>query len=107
MFPAGQKQRLCIARAMIKQPPILIMDDSTSAVDTATEQKIRQSFQNDLSHTTKFIIAQRVSSVSYADKILVLDDGELVGIGTHEELLANNEVYQEIVSSQQKKGVSA
>lgn len=103
----GQKQRLCIARAMIKQPPILIMDDSTSAVDTATEQKIRQSFQNDLSHTTKFIIAQRVSSVSYADKILVLDDGELVGIGTHEELLANNGVYQEIVSSQQKKGVSA
>ena len=101
----GQKQRLCIARAIIKQPKILILDDSTSAVDTATEAKIRDSFYNELKDTTVFIIAQRVSSVKDADKILVIDDGEIKGMGTHDELLANNEIYQEIYATQQK-GVS-
>lgn len=98
----GQKQRLCIARAMIKKPKILILDDSTSAVDTATEAKIRESFYNELSDTTVIIIAQRISSVKDADKILVVDDGEIKGIGTHNELLENNEVYQEIYKTQQK-----
>ncbi|MCM1285401.1 MAG: ABC transporter ATP-binding protein/permease [Acetobacter sp.] len=98
----GQKQRLCIARAMIKKPKILILDDSTSAVDTATESKIRESFYNELSDTTVFIIAQRISSVQGADKILVVDDGEIKGIGSHEELLDNNEIYQEIYKTQQK-----
>lgn len=98
----GQKQRLCIARAMIKKPKILILDDSTSAVDTATETRIRQSFKNELKDTTVFIIAQRISSVQDADEILVLDDGELKGVGTHEELLKNNEIYQEIVNTQAK-----
>lgn len=98
----GQKQRLCIARAMIKKPKILILDDSTSAVDTATEAKIRESFYNELSDTTVIIIAQRISSVKDADKILVVDDGEIKGIGTHNELLENNDVYQEIYKTQQK-----
>ncbi|MCH5320719.1 MAG: ABC transporter ATP-binding protein [Eubacterium sp.] len=98
----GQKQRLCIARAMIKKPKILILDDSTSAVDTATEAKIRESFYNELSDTTVFIIAQRISSVQDADKILVVDDGEIKGIGTHDELLNSNEIYQEIYKTQQK-----
>ena len=89
----GQKQRLCIARAMIKHPKILILDDSTSAVDTATEAKIRESFYKDFKDTTVFIIAQRVSSVQAADQILVLDDGQIKGIGTHEQLLADNEIY--------------
>ena len=101
----GQKQRLCIARAMIKKPKILILDDSTSAVDTATEAKIRESFYNQLKDTTVFIIAQRVSSVMDADKILVVDDGEIKGEGTHAELLENNEIYREICKTQQK-GVS-
>ena len=101
----GQKQRLCIARAMIKHPKILILDDSTSAVDTATEAKIRESFYKDFKDTTVFIIAQRVSSVQAADQILVLDDGQIKGIGTHEELLADNEIYKEIVTTQ-AKGVS-
>lgn len=101
----GQKQRLCIARAIIKQPKILILDDSTSAVDTATEAKIRECFYNELSDTTVFIIAQRISSVKEADKILVVDDGEIKGIGNHEELMASNEIYQEIYNTQQK-GVS-
>lgn len=101
----GQKQRLCIARAMIKQPKILILDDSTSAVDTATEAKIRTSFYNELKDTTVFIIAQRVSSVQDADKIIVLDDGEIKGIGAHADLLETNEIYQEIYHTQQK-GVS-
>ena len=101
----GQKQRLCIARAMIKKPKILILDDSTSAVDTATEAKIRESFYNQLKDTTVFIIAQRVSSVMDADKILVVDDGEIKGEGTHTELLENNEIYREICKTQQK-GVS-
>ncbi len=98
----GQKQRLCIARAIIKQPKILILDDSTSAVDTATEAKIRESFYNELKDTTVFIIAQRISSVQDADKILVIDDGEIKGIGTHDELIENNEIYKEIYKTQQK-----
>jgi len=98
----GQKQRLCIARAMIKNPKILILDDSTSAVDTATEAKIRNSFYNELSDTTVFIIAQRISSVKDADKIIVVDDGEIKGIGNHSELLESNEIYQEIYETQQK-----
>lgn len=101
----GQKQRLCIARAMIKKPEILILDDSTSAVDTATEAKIRKSFYDELKDTTVFIIAQRISSVQDADRILVLDDGEIKGCGTHDELLQNNEIYQEIYHTQ-KKGVT-
>lgn len=101
----GQKQRLCIARAMIKHPKILILDDSTSAVDTATEAKIRESFYKDFKDTTVFIIVQRVSSVQAADQILVLDDGQIKGIGTHEQLLADNEIYKEIVTTQ-AKGVS-
>lgn len=98
----GQKQRLCIARAILKKPKILILDDSTSAVDIATEAKIRKAFYNNLADTTVFIIAQRISSVENADKIIVLDDGRITGIGTHAELLANNEIYREINSSQQE-----
>ncbi len=96
----GQKQRLTIARAMLKEPRILILDDSTSAVDSATEARIRTAFYNDLAHTTIFIIAQRLSSVRDADKIIVLDDGKMVGMGDHETLLQTNEVYQEINQSQ-------
>ncbi len=98
----GQKQRLCIARAMIKKPKILILDDSTSAVDTATEAKIRESFYTELKDTTVFIIAQRISSVKDADEILVVDDGEIKGIGNHDELIKTNEIYQEIYNTQQK-----
>jgi ATP-binding cassette subfamily B protein len=98
----GQKQRLTIARAMLKKPKILILDDSTSAVDTATEAKIRNSFYQSLAQTTVFIIAQRISSVREADKIIVLDDGKVVGIGTHAELISNNSIYQEINASQQE-----
>ncbi len=98
----GQKQRLCIARAMIKKPKILILDDSTSAVDTATEAKIRNAFYNELKDTTIFIIAQRISSVKDADEILVMDDGEIKGIGKHDELMETNEIYQEIYHTQQK-----
>jgi len=96
----GQKQRLCIARALLKKPHILIMDDSTSAVDSATEAKIRTSFRENLKDTTILTIAQRISSVQEADKIIVLDDGRIVGIGTHAELLANNPAYQAICASQ-------
>lgn len=99
----GQKQRLCIARALLKKPKILILDDSTSAVDTATEAEIRKSFSTSLKDTTKLIIAQRISSVESADRILVLDEGEIVGQGTHEELLKNCEEYQEIYYSQRDK----
>lgn len=101
----GQKQRLCIARAMLKKPGILILDDSTSALDSATEAAIRESFSQNLKGTTVIIIAQRVSSVRYADKIVVLDDDHVDGIGTHEELMAGNSIYQEIYNSQQE-GVS-
>ena len=98
----GQKQRLCIARAMLRRPAILILDDSTSAVDSATEAAIRASFAKNLKGTTVIIIAQRISSVQYADEILVLDDGKVAGQDTHEELLANNTIYQEIYQSQQE-----
>ena len=90
---------------MIKNPKILILDDSTSAVDTATEAKIRESFYNEFKNTTVFIIAQRISSVKDADEILVVDDGEIKGAGTHDELMKTNEIYQEIYNTQQK-GVS-
>lgn len=96
----GQKQRLCIARALLKNPKILILDDSTSAVDTATEANIRRAFKNELADSTKIIIAQRISSVADADKIIVMDDGVITGIGTHDELLENNEEYREIYYSQ-------
>ena len=98
----GQKQRLCIARALLKRPKILILDDSTSAVDTATEAKIRESLYHDLGDTTKIIIAQRVSSVQDADRILVMDGGRIVESGTHEELLALNGIYREVNDSQTK-----
>ena len=98
----GQKQRLCIARAMLRKPAILILDDSTSAVDSATEAAIRESLQKNLKDTTVIIIAQRISSVQYADEILILDDDHIAGQGTHEELLANNAIYQEIYQSQQE-----
>ena len=98
----GQKQRLCIARAILKNPKILILDDSTSAVDMATEAKIREAFYHNLANTTIFIIAQRIGSVQDADKIIVLEDGGISGIGTHAELLKNNEIYREINSSQQE-----
>ena len=99
----GQKQRLCIARALLKKPKILILDDSTSAVDTATEAKIRECFNTSLKDTTKLIIAQRIGSVENADKILVLDDGKIAAMGSHEELLRSCEPYQEIYYSQREK----
>ena len=106
----GQKQRLCIARALLKKPKILILDDSTSAVDTATEARIRECFRTALKDTTKIIIAQRIGSVEEADRILVLDDGKIIGMGSHEELLAGCPAYQEIYDSQRdrerKEGVS-
>lgn len=98
----GQKQRLCIARAILKRPKVLILDDSTSAVDTATEAKIREGLEKELPGMTKIIIAQRISSVAHADQILILDDGKLNDIGTHQELLDRNQIYQDIYYSQQE-----
>ena len=98
----GQKQRLCIARALLKKPKIIILDDSTSAVDTATDSKIREAFKNDLKDTTTIIISQRISSVCDADKIIVLDSGRVNAVGTHDELLKTNKIYQEVYESQQK-----
>ena len=98
----GQKQRLCIARALLKNPNILILDDSTSAVDTRTDKLIQNAFINEMSNTTKIIIAQRINSVMDADKIIVLDNGKIDGIGTHSELLKNNKIYQEVFTSQMK-----
>lgn len=98
----GQKQRLCIARALLKKPKIIILDDSTSAVDTATDSKIRQAFKENLADTTTIIIAQRVSSICDADKIIVLDNGRIDAVGTHDELLKTNKIYQEVYQSQQK-----
>lgn len=100
----GQKQRLCIARALLKKPKVLILDDSTSAVDTATDAKIRAAFRSAIPGTTKLIIAQRISSVMDADRIIVLDDGHLSGFGTHEELLASNEIYRDVYESQTNGG---
>ena len=100
----GQKQRLCIARALLKKPKVLILDDSTSAVDTATDAKIREAFAKEIPDTTKLIIAQRVSSVENADRIIVLDDGRINGFGTHSELLENNEIYREVYESQTSGG---
>jgi ATP-binding cassette subfamily B protein len=100
----GQKQRLCIARALLKKPKILILDDSTSAVDTATDAKIRKAFAEEIPDTTKLIIAQRISSVQYADRIIVMEEGMINGFGTHEELLENNEIYREVYESQTQGG---
>ncbi|HBB43701.1 MAG TPA: ABC transporter, partial [Treponema sp.] len=99
----GQKQRLCIARALLKKPKILILDDSTSAVDTATDARIRTALRNTLPDTTKIIIAQRITSVQDADVIYVMDNGKINGCGTHEELLRDNEIYREVYESQQSQ----
>ena len=103
-FSGGQKQRLCIARAILKNPKILILDDSTSAVDTKTDKLIRRALKNDLPKMTKIVIAQRISSIEEADQIIVLDNGEINAIGTHEELLKNNDIYKEVYVSQTQKG---
>ncbi len=100
----GQKQRLCIARALLKKPKILILDDSTSAVDTKTDALIRKAFKEEIPNTTKVIIAQRVSSIQDADKIIVMDDGNVTAIGTHKELLKTSEIYKEVYESQMKGG---
>ena len=100
----GQKQRLTIARALLRKPKVLILDDSTSAVDTATDAKIRKAFREEIPGTTKIIIAQRISSVQDADRILVLDNGQINGLGTHEELLKTNKIYQEVYNSQTQGG---
>ena len=96
----GQRQRLCIARALLKKPKILILDDSTSAVDTATDAKIRKAFREEIPGTTKLIIAQRISSVKDCDRIIVMEDGRVNGFGTHDELLADNDIYREVYESQ-------
>ena len=100
----GQKQRLCIARALLKKPKILILDDSTSAVDTKTDSKIRAALRSEIPETTKFIIAQRISSIQDADLILVLEGGQIDAMGTHEQLLASNRIYREVYESQNKAG---
>ena len=100
----GQKQRLCIARALLKKPKVLILDDSTSAVDTATDARIREAFAKEIPGTTKLIIAQRISSVQGADRIIVMNDGQVDGFGTHEELLVNNQIYREVYESQTQGG---
>ena len=104
LLSGGQKQRLCIARALLKHPKVLILDDSTSAVDTATDSRIRAAFAREIPGTTKIIIAQRISSVQDADRILVLDDGHINGFDTHENLLKSNAIYREIYESQMQGG---
>ena len=103
-FSGGQKQRLCIARALLKNPKILILDDSTSAVDTATDAKIQESFSKEIKSTTKILISQRISSVKNADRIIVIDDGKISGFDTHENLIKNNKIYREIEEAQNKAG---
>lgn len=103
-FSGGQKQRLCIARALLKNPKILILDDSTSAVDTKTDRLIRKALKNDLPNMTKIVIAQRINSIEEADQIIVLDNGQINGIGTHKQLLESNEIYREVYQSQTQKG---
>ena len=100
----GQKQRLCIARALLKKPSVIIFDDSTSAVDTKTDAQIRDALRKYAPDTTKIIIAQRIASVQDADKIIVMDDGKIVGVGKHDELLKTNEIYREVYESQMKGG---
>ena len=100
----GQKQRLCIARALLKKPKILILDDSTSAVDTKTDKLIRMGFEKYIPETTKIIIAQRISSVENADRIIVLDNGKIADIGTHDELLKSSEIYREVYEQQTRGG---
>lgn len=101
----GQKQRLCIARALLKKPKILILDDSTSAVDTKTDAFIREALKTEIPNTTKIIIAQRISSIKHADKIIVLDEGKVDAIGNHNELIQNNDIYREIYKLQMKGGI--
>ena len=101
----GQKQRLCIARALLKKPRILILDDSTSAVDTRTDASIRRAFTEEIPGTTKLIIAQRISSVQDADLIVILDNGQVSAVGTHDELMQTSSIYQEVYYSQQKGGM--
>ena len=106
-FSGGQKQRLCIARAILKKPKIMILDDSTSAVDTKTDKLIRKGLKEDLPEMTKIVIAQRISSIEDADKIIVLDDGQIDSIGTHEQLLKSCKIYQEVYYSQNRIGGNA
>ena len=103
-FAGGQKQRLCIARALLKKPKVLILDDSTSAVDTKTDALIRQAFASEIPDTTKIIIAQRISSVQDADLIVVMENGRIDGLGTHEALLQTNQIYREVYESQTRGG---
>ena len=103
-FSGGQKQRLCIARAIIGKPKILILDDSTSAVDTKTDRLIRKALKNDLPEMTKIVIAQRISSIEDADQIIIMDNGQINAIGTHEELLKSNKIYQEVYYTQNRVG---